>query len=420
MAFAMALAAGKASLEACPHASDEAKEALGAASEPPIRSVVIGTGENALTTGGELVLFRHDKTFYNPTGLAVEVRDDLDEAALKARVEAINNLSFTRVGITQRVNLVAVIHTSSDATGFSRVVAAVKSHTALPLVLKTADPAVAEAACAACGQDRPLIWGASESNAEAMTELAKKHGCPLVVSAPDLAKLAALSERITGAGYKDLVLHLDCENTADTLQALTIIRRMALKKQFRPFGFPVLVKAAGQNPYQVAAAAGTYIAKYGSIVVLDVADPVLFRPLVTLRQDIYTDPQKPIQVEATCYAIGNVREDSPVLVTTNFSLTYFSVVNEIEASRVPAYLVTVNTDGTSVLTAWAAGKFGSEQIAEALEQNRVGEKVNHRKVIIPGYVAMISGRLAEKSGWEVLVGPREAAGLPKYLRSLAR
>jgi len=153
--------------------------------------------------------------------------------------------------------------------------------------------------------------------------------------------------------------------------------------------------------------------------VLDATDPVLFRPLVTLRQDIYTDPQKPIQVEATCHAIGNVREDSPVLVTTNFSLTYFSVVNEIEASRVPAYLVTVNTDGTSVLTAWAAGKFGPEQITEALEQNRVGEKVNHRKVIIPGYVAMISGRLAEKSGWEVLVGPREAAGLPKYLRSLA-
>ncbi|MDI3280829.1 MAG: acetyl-CoA decarbonylase/synthase complex subunit gamma, partial [Bacillota bacterium] len=198
---------------------------------------------------------------------------------------------------------------------------------------------------------------------------------------------------------------------------LTAIRRAALKKRFRPFGYPVLLEVREEDPYQAAALAGMGIAKYASVVVLDRTEPEVLLPLLTLRQDIYTDPQKPIQVRPECYPVGEPDAEAPVLVTTNFSLTYFSVLNELEASKVPSYLVTVDTDGTSVLTAWASGKFGPEQITAALEQTGVAGKVRHRTLIIPGYVAVISGRLAEMSGWEVMVGPREASGLPAFLRT---
>jgi len=418
MAFAMALAAGKVSLDACPHASDDARATLGAAAEPPVRLVTVGQGEYAVELGGEVVLFRHEKTFYHPTALAIEVRDDLPEAELKERLSRIQTLSFERVGITMCVNLVAVRHAHSDPAFFIKTVELVQAHSPLPIALVTEDPAVMRAVLAIAGSRRPLLWGATETNWQEMTALAKEYGCPLVVAAGGLAGLASLTEQVTSSGHKDIVLHVPAAGAGDALRTATAIRRMAIKKRFRPFGFPILASFGdGRDAYLVALAAATCIAKYASMVVLNTVDPAVILPLLTLRQDIYTDPQKPIQVQATCYSIGNPGPNAPVLVTTNFSLTYFSVVNEIEASRVGTYLVTVDTDGTSVLTAWASGKFGPEQIAEALERTGVGEKVKHRQVVIPGYVAMLSGQLEELSGWNVRVGPREAAALPGFLRS---
>lgn len=418
LAFAMALAAGKTSLDDCPQASDEARETLGAAAEPPIRLVTVGQGEYAVELGGELVLFRHEKTFYHPTAVAIEVRDDLPEAELTERLHAVQALSFERVGITMRINSIAIRQTGSDSASFVKTVELVQANSPLPLTLVTQDPGAMRAALAIVGSKRPLLWGAAEANWREMTALAKEYGCPLVVTAGDLAGLSSLSEQVTGNGYKDIVLHVPAKAAGDVLRAATAIRRMAIKNRFRPFGFPVLASVGdNRDAYLTALTAATCIAKYASMIVLDTVDPAVVLPLLTLRQDIYTDPQKPIQVQAACYAIGNPGPDAPVLVTTNFSLTYFSVGNEIESSRVGAYLVTVDTDGTSVLTAWASGKFGPEQIAEALEKTAVGEKVKHRKVVIPGYVAVLSGRLAELSGWDVLVGPREAAALPGFLRS---
>lgn len=382
-----------------------------------MRLVTIGRGEREVQVGGETVLFRHDKTFYHPPGIAVTVRDDLPPADLAARLETVRALAFERIGIVMRVNLVAVDNVSGDQESFVRTAEAALRETGLPLVLKTGDPEAAAAVLAAVGAERPLLWGAARETLAVMVELGRKYDVPLVLEAPDLETLAEMSEQAVQAGHKDLLLAFAGTGPGEVHEAVVTMRRMALVKRFRPFGFPVAAAVRGENAARTAAHAAGLIAKYGSVLLLDVADPAALFPLLVLRQDIYTDPQKPIQVQATCYPIGNPGADAPVLVTTNFSLTYFTVANEIEASKVPAYLVTVDTDGTSVLTAWAAGKFGVEQIAAALEKNGLTGKVNHRKVIIPGSVAALSGRLAEASGWEVIVGPREAAGLPAFLRA---
>ncbi|MDI3280615.1 MAG: acetyl-CoA decarbonylase/synthase complex subunit gamma, partial [Bacillota bacterium] len=238
MAFAMALAGGKASLEACPYASEEARSALAEASEPPIRLVTIGTGEKALEVGGELVLFRHEKTFFHPTGVAIEVPDHLPDEELKGRAEAIRGLSFERVGLPLRVDLVALRHTAAEPQRLAAASRLVQEAAGLPLVLRTDDPAAAREALAVCGGERPLLWGAEQGNLEAMLELARQAQCPLVVSAGSLEELAELSQRAAAAGHRDLVLHPQAAGEGDLLAALTAIRRAALKKRFRPFGYP--------------------------------------------------------------------------------------------------------------------------------------------------------------------------------------
>ncbi|MDA8064396.1 MAG: acetyl-CoA decarbonylase/synthase complex subunit gamma [Thermaerobacter sp.] len=413
MAFAMALANGKASADACPYLSPEAKAALGAAAEPPIRLVTIGKDQGKVEVGDEHVLFRHEKTFYHPTAIGITVADTRSSEEIRERVGRINELWFDRVGLCLSVNLVAVTDRGGDFAQAVRIAAEASS---FPLVLVTRDPAKAAAALAAAGDRRPLLHGATAATLDAFLELAKEKGCPLTVGGA-LEELPELTERAAAGGFKDLVLAPAVGSTGEMLRTLTQIRRQALKKKFRPLGYPVLTEVTGDDPQDLAARASVAVAKYASVLLLDTVDPAVLLPLLTNRQDLYTDPQKPIQVEAKLWEVGSPDQDSPVYVTTNFSLTYFSVLTEIEASRIPSYLVTVDTDGTSVLTAWAAGKFGAEEIAQILEKTGAAEKVRHHKVIIPGYVAVLSGKLNQLSGWEVLVGPREATGIPNFARS---
>jgi acetyl-CoA decarbonylase/synthase complex subunit gamma len=265
------------------------------------------------------------------------------------------------------------------------------------------------------GKSRPLIYAATAQNYEQMAALAKEHGTPLTVKADNLMALADLVNKVVAAGVKELVLDTGAREPNQVLADQTQLRRQALKR-FRPFGYPGITFAKAADPVTRVIEAGVCIAKYAGIVVLDTVDPAEILPLVTLRLNIYTDPQKPIAVEPKVYEIGAVTPQSPLYVTTNFSLTYFCVAGDVEASRVPGYILTVDTDGTSVLTAWAAGKFTPEKIAAALNESGVAEKVAHRKVIIPGGVAVLSGKLQDLSGWEVLVGPRESAGIPAFLK----
>ncbi len=415
LAFAMQLAQGKASLDACPYASDEAKETLGAAGAPPIKLVTIGTGDNKVSVGEETVMFRHDKTFFHETGIGISVSDALPEDEFRARLEKIKSLSFERIGMVLSVNMIALTADAGDADTFAAR-AAVAGEAGLPLVLISDDPGAMAQALDQVAGDKPLIYAAKEDNWEAMADLAVKHSCPLAVTGDGLQALVSLSEKVQSKGVKDLVLDPGRRDPSQALQDLTQIRKQALKKTFRPLGFPTIAFPGGSNALEEAVEASSLICKYAGLVILDHAEPQQVLPLLVLRQNIYTDPQKPIQVEPKIYPIGNAGPDSPVYLTTNFSLTYFSVLSEIETSKVPGHLIIVDTDGTSVLTSWAAGKFDSEKITGVLKESGIEETVKHRKVIIPGHLSILSGKIQDASGWEVMVGPREATGIPAYIR----
>jgi len=419
----MKLAQKQASLDQCPHVSAEGKGALEGASAPPIKLVTIGEGERKLSIGNETVLFRHEETFYHPTGIAVLVEAGQPEGELVAAIEAAGNLSFERVGQMLRVDAVA-LKGEGEALVKAAQVAAEKS--AVPLVLVSEDVEAMGKALEACAAKKPLIHAATAENVEAMAALAKQHGCPLAVrggggadSESALRALAEVSEKAQAAGATDLVLDSGARKPAEVLANETAIRRAALRKRFRPFGFPTITFTEAADAQEELQQAASYIAKYAGMVVVKETKPWEVLALLTVRQNIYTDPQKPIQIEEGIYEIGSPDENSPVLVTTNFSLTYFTVEGDVEASRVPAWAVVVDTEGTSVLTAWAAEKFTAEIIAQKVKAFDVGSKVKHRKLIIPGHVAVLSGKLEDELGleWKVIVGPRESSGIPSFLRT---
>lgn len=415
LAFAMALASGKANLDQCPHVSDAARENLDSASAPPIALVKIGVGDKQVEIGNETVLFRHDKRFEHPTAIAISVCDSQSNEEIAAKVAKINKLVFDRVGQIHNVNLVAVGFCSGNPDRFAEAVKVAADNTGFPLVLMTEDPSAIEKALEAVAAKKPLVCGANAANYEAMVALAKKFDVPLVVKGADLNELAAVVEKVVAMGCKQLVLDSGAREVGKVLADQTQIRRQALKK-FRPFGYPTITFVTNEDPIQAVVDAGVYIAKYAGIVVLDSADPADILPLITLRLNVYTDPQKPIAVESKIYELLTPGPDSPVYVTTNFSLTFFCVTGDVETSRVPGYVLPVDTDGISVLTGWAAGKFTPEKITDMLNNSGIADKVSHRKVIIPGGVAVLSGKLNELSGWEVLVGPRESAGIPSFVK----
>ena len=418
LAFAMALAQKKASLEECPHVSEEAKEALGAASAPPIKLVTIGTGERALQIGEENVLFRHEEKFYHPPGVAVTVSDTLDEAALKERLAAIDDLRFHRVGTDIQVDLVEVRGDSGDPERFAAAVAQAASATDLHLMLTSTS---AEALRAALSEEvasrRPLLCGADPENWEALAALAVQANCPLGVRADGLEALAELTEKLKGAGVSEMVLDVTAERPCQTLERLTQVRRLALRRTFRPLGFPTLARAPEADPRNEVLWASTFVAKYAGIVVIRCIEKAEVLPILTVRQNIYTDPQKPVQVEPGLYPVGEPGPEAPLMFTTNFSLTYYSVEGEVEASRIPAYILAVDTEGLSVLTAYSGDKLNEKVVNEAMQKAGVEEVVKHRKLIIPGHVAVLSGKLEEETGWEILVGPKEASQLPNYLQT---
>ena len=413
LAFAMALAAGKTSLDKCPHVSEEAKEALGAASAPPIKLVKIGVDQTVVELGDETELFRHDKRFYHPTAVAILVEDTEDIAA---RLADFNDLEFDRVGLHYVTDMVAPQCTSGDAATFKAAAEQVAANTDKSFMLICEDAAVMEAAAEAVAARKPLLYAATNDNYEAMTALAQKVECPLAVKGNGLADLAELVDKITKLGYKELVLDSGNRETSQVLADLTQMRRLAVKKRFRSFGYPTMAFTSKEDAHEEIVQASVYVAKYAGLVVLKAHKKEEILPLLTWRQNLYTDPQKPIQVEAKVNAIGDVTPDSPVYITTNFSLTYYIVEGEVENSKIPAYILPINTDGISVLTSWAAGKLTGEAIAKALEENEMEAKVNHKTLVLPGYVAVLSGSTEEASGWKVLVGPREAAGIPSFAR----
>ena len=415
LAFAMQLATGKATIDLCGPASEEAKEKLGAAAAPPLPKVTVGTGEREVVLGDETVLFRHEKTFYHPTAIAVSVADDLGTDAFAARLGAIRALSFERVGQRISVDLVALRCASGDPGKYARAAVAAREATGLPLALLAPAGPLA-AAVEATADSRPLLAPPPQDLGEA-AKIAAERKLPLRVRARGIDGLQAALSGAREAGAMDLVADPAPENLREAVADAIGIRRLAILSRNRGLAYPTAFDLGAPFPEPFPAAA-LLIAKYGSLLVLDTTDPADLLPLLTLRQNLFTDPQRPIQVEPGVYAVGNVTASSPVLITTNFSLTYFTVRGDIEASRIPSYLLIADVDGMSVLTAWAAGKFTGESIAKMLAGCGVGEQVSHRTLILPGMVARLSGRIEELSAWRVLVGPQESSALPSYLRRL--
>ncbi len=421
LAFAMKLAAGQAELDKCPYVSDEVKAELAEASAPPIRGVTVGVGDEAFKVGEELVLYRHEKTFFNPTVLGVLVSDDMDEAKVDQLLGQVKECVHERVGVMLKVRAVAVKAASGDASKFKALVEKVKEVNR-PIILMAEDVELMKAGLEAAGDVRPLLYAATEANIDAMAALAQEKGLPLAVKADDLDKLAELAQKLVDMGLKEVVLDPAPRKPGETFKDLVAIRRAALNQKFAPFGFPTITFPCEETQDELyeTALAGMYICKYGGIVILSHAEPWRMYPLLVLVLNIYTDPQRPMAVDSKFYEIGNPDENSPVLVTTNFSLTYFIVSGEIEGSKIPAWLGVVDCDGQSVLTAWAAGKFVPEVIAKFINTSGIADKVKHRKLIIPGYVAQISGELEEElPDWEIIVGTREAADLPAFLRQFS-
>jgi len=420
LAFAMKLAAKQADLSACPYVSEEAKKALEAASAPPIRLITISAGERKIEVGNETVLFRHEKTFYHEPGIMVRLKDDMPADEFDALVSEVAAYSVERVGMNLTVSGFALENSSGDPQLFAQRVEALRAKADLPLILISDDPAAMEAAAAKLDGSIPLLYAATEENWEEMARVAGEHKFPLAVKGKDgdLTALANLVEKVKGTGVEDIVLDPGVRGPAETLSVMTQLRRLALKN-FRLLGFPIISFPGEGSASEVeeAALAAQHIAKYGGFIVLDHFDPATFYPLLTLRLNIYTDPQKPIQVSPGIYEFHEPKPDSPLLVTTNFSLTYFSVAGELDAGAFPAWLLVTDAEGLSVLTAWAAGKFDAEKIAKAVNQFGVTERIGHRRIIIPGAVAAISGELEDElPGWEVLVGPREAIDINNFLK----
>ncbi len=417
MAFAMKLAQKKAELSECPHASEEAKETLGAASEPPIRLVKVG-GANALEVGNETVLFRHEKTFFHQTGIAVELRTSEGEKDRLSKIKEVEEYVVERVGEELKTDLFFIMHDSGNKSDFLKTIQFVKENSSKGILLECPDEEALKEGVEFLKDDRPGVFLKKELSDDDI-ELAKAFDVSLILTAQSLEELAGQAEKARHSGLNNLILNLESQNSGQQLQFNTILRRSALKKNFKPFGYPLISCIRSNSKLDLLAKATLQICKYGSIIVLPEYDKALLYSLFTLRQNIYTDPQKPIQVDPKVYPIGEPGPESPVFVTTNFSLTYFIVSGEIENSGISAHLVVADAEGQSVLTAWAAGKFVGETVAKFVKDIKLEEQVKTRKIVIPGFVAQISGDLEESlPGWEVIVGPQEASDIPSFVKSV--
>ena len=421
MAFSMKVAQGAMDISQCPHMSEDALAQLSEATAPPMKTVKIGAGENEFSLGGETVLFRHEKTYVSKTRYAVSLCSCMDDAAIDAKLAEIPKVDYERIGERMFAELVYVNYAAD--TDKDRYVEIVKKAEALnrTLILGCKDVELAKAALEVCKEAKPVLNGADASNYAEMSAVATEAGVVLGVTGKDLNELYDTVAALEKAGNKNLILDVGTASIKEAYGNAVQIRRAAVKDQDRTFGYPTLVNVAalahGDRVMQQALLS-MFTMKYGSIVVVETLDYAEALPLFGLRQNVFTDPQKPMKVEPGIYALNGADENSLCLTTVDFALTYFVVSGELERSGVPCNLIISDAGGLSVLTAWAAGKLSSTSVAKYIQEN-VEDKVKCRKLVIPGKVAVLKGDLEAKlPGWEIIVAPLEAVQLVKFLKDL--
>ena len=421
MAFSMKVAQGAMDISQCPHMSDDPLAQLSEATAPPMKTVKIGAGENEFSLGGETALFRHEKTYVSKTRYAVSLCSCMDDAAIDAKLAEIPKVDYERIGERMFAELVYVNYAAD--TDKDRYVEIVKKAAALnrTLILGCKDVELAKAALEVCKEAKPVLNGADASNYAEMSAVATEAGVVLGVTGKDLNELYDTVAALEKAGNKNLILDVGTASIKEAYGNAVQIRRAAVKDQDRTFGYPTLVNVAalahGDRVMQQALLS-MFTMKYGSIVVVETLDYAEALPLFGLRQNVFTDPQKPMKVEPGIYALNGADENSLCLTTVDFALTYFVVSGELERSGVPCNLIISDAGGLSVLTAWAAGKLSSTSVAKYIQEN-VEDKVKCRKLVIPGKVAVLKGDLEAKlPGWEIIVAPLEAVQLVKFLKDL--
>lgn len=397
--------------------------------KPAVKEVIVGVGDKAKKLGGKLVMYRHEFTYTNPTAIAIDVTDEMSMEEVVSRVQYTDNFKFEYIGNTLRLDMIAVRCTSGDADKFKSVVKKVSETTKLPVILCTLNPAIAEAGLMASPKTRPLLYAATESNWKDMAELALMYSCPLVASAPnDLTALVSLAKTLMNYGVTDLVLDPGTfvnEGLPDTISNFTMLRRAACKNGEELAGFPLMGvpmvawadtdTAEDLLKWREAYLASMLIVRYADVIVMHSVSGWSILPSTVLRQNIYTDPRKPVAVAPGLKVYGTPDENSPVMFTTNFALTYYTVASDIESSKINAYLIVVDAEGSAIDSGVAGRKLTAERVADAIKASGIEGKVKHRKIIIPGKASRISGEIEELSGWKVLVGPRDSSEIPKYL-----
>jgi acetyl-CoA decarbonylase/synthase complex subunit gamma len=433
MAFATKIVNREVEIDSCkPLLKPENAKAYAALKDllkPAVKEVTVGTGDKAKKLGGKLVMYRHEFTYKNPTAIAIDVTDEMPLQEVVSRVQYTENFTFEYIGNTLRLDMIAVRCTSGDADKFKAVVKKVSETTKLPLIICTLNPAIAEAGLMAAPKARPLLYAANQSNWKDMAELALMYECPLVVSAPnDLTTLVSLAKTLIAYGVTDLVLDPGTfanEGLPDTINNFTELRRAAAKDGEELAGFPLLgvPMVAWQDQgtaedllkWREAYIAAMLIVRYSDVLVMHSVSGWSLLPDTVLRQNIYTDPRKPVAVAPGLKVFGTPDENSPVMFTTNFALTYYTVASDLESSKLNAYLIVVETEGSAIDSGVAGRKLTAERVADAIKASGIESKVKHRKIIIPGKASRISGEIEELSGWKVLVGPRDSSEIPKYL-----
>lgn len=434
MAFATKIVNREISIDQCsPLLKKDNEKALKQLKEmlkPPVKEVLVGVGDKAVKIGGKLIMYRHEFTYTNPTAIAIDVTDEMSEAEMLSRIKKTENFSYEYIGYTLKLDMIAVRSTSDDPEKFKAAVKKVIENSKLPLILCSLNANVLEAGLMAAPNAKPLLYAATNDNWKDVAELALMYHCPLVVSAPnDLSMLVSLSKTLLSYGVEDLILDpgtFPGEGLADTINNFTMLRRAATKNGEELAGFPLLGVPMvtwlekGESADEIvkwreAYLAGMLIVRYADVLIIHGNDGWSLLPNTVLRQNIYTDPRKPVAVEPGLKLFGTPDSNSPVFFTTNFALTYYTVASDLESSKMNAYLIVVDTEGSAVDSGVAGRKLTAEKVAEALKTTDIESKVKHRKIIIPGKASRISGEIEELSGWKVQVGPRDSSEIPKYI-----
>ena len=415
MAFCMKVAQGAVPITKCPYMSEEAVALLSEATAPPMKTIEVGTHK----LGGETVMMRHEKTLVNRNLFAATLCTCMDDAAIDARIEGIKKVDYERIGEREMVECVFV-HDAGDSAKFVELC---KKAAALPdrtVIIDTKDVDTAKAAVEAIKDNKPILNGANKDNFAAMSEIAKAAGLVLGVSGKDLSELHDTIAELEKAGNKNLILDVTAPTIKETFANAVLVRRTAIKDGDRTFGYPSIVNLGvlcDHDEHLETALASMFVVKYGSIIVMDKIGYAEALPLYGLRQNIFTDPQKPMKVAPGIYPINGATPDDPCALTVDFALTYFLVSGELERSKVPINLLITDASGMSVLTAWAAGKFSSTSVKKFFDEFDLANKINNRTLIIPGKVAVMKGEIQDKlPDWNVVVGTREAVELVKYLK----